>query len=164
MPVYLNRENAENVVPLAPELQKGTWGDTESVVGELSKRIVDSGAKVVCLDGWLGIDWATLIDGVKNAIGASRSLVLVPSNELLADVNRIEAYHKPFSETEESFGYVNKEGSFSDIVDEDSVARISADLKKAAADDLYLVYGPGAGAVLDHFDLVSTCINQRNNV
>lgn len=151
MPVYLNRENAENLIPLSRDLSTQTWGTTELTIEKLSSAILEDDLTVVLLDGWLGIDWTTLVDGLTSNVPG---LQAIASHEFFQAQDDIELYHKPYSQTEESFGYVNSDGTLMDIVETGKLKEVVDRVSRRQPDEKFLIYGPGAGLVSGAGDLV----------
>jgi len=70
MPIYENRENAENRVSLNQEklnrIINGTNVFSEITAGALAKFSGKGG--VICLDGWYGVDYAGIVQKIENIL------------------------------------------------------------------------------------------------
>lgn len=154
MPLYEYRKNAENLVSLPAELSAsitvGTDGVCDRVVTLLAEGAKRGSAnRVAAIDGWYGVDWQSLADGIGRAAKSQGLQVeIIPTRDLFLSQDRLEAYRKPFVTDDPSFGRVNGTGTFGDVLDPAKVTalrdRLAATKKQTAGGTAYVVLGCGA--------------------
>ncbi len=153
MPLYEYRKNAENQVVLPDHMKADITVGTDAVC----QRVVDllatgkSGARAnaAAIDGWYGVDWESLADGITRAAAAKHlKIEIISTRELFRPQEELAAYRKPFVTDDPSFGRVNGTGTLADIMDPARVAalrdRLAAAKKDAAADTTFVLLGCGA--------------------
>jgi len=149
MPLYELKTNAENRINLDPVALKGAV----TGVGETAKRILEAvgsqPAPVVLIDGWYGVDWASVQEMLRAAArGAGSSIRFISSSRFFRSESEINAYAEPFMTDDPSFGQVNDKGSLKDIIDDEklgSVVSEVSDFKSSGADGSVLcIIGYGA--------------------
>jgi len=147
MPLYEYRKNAENSVPLSPEIHDtivvGSPATCQALLDELTRRHSDGNPAVLLIDGWYGVDWKSLREGLAEASDKSAWKVVFESTASLYRKD-LAGYRKKYVGDDPSFGWVNKEGTLADILDEEAVRSLFTRLASPAAKTLHIVLGPGA--------------------
>lgn len=162
MPLYEYRKNATNHVTIPPAVRGqivcGTAPVFQRVISLLKTKSQPGRPAAAAIDGWYGVDWAAMRDGLlKEAKQQGMELEVRDTAELFQPEAAIEAYRKPFVTDDPSFGRVNGEGTIEDILDPARLAGLQSRLDdrsqtKAAA---LVVLGPGAAVagLADRCDL-----------
>lgn len=153
MPLYEYRKNAENHVPFTNENHTKLTTGTQDVV----RRILQESKEhhVVLLDGWYGVDWSVIREEMtKEAEKIGISVHWHSASALCKDKEALTEYRRTYIGEDPSFGWVNREGCFEDVQNEEKVSHLVAGLKDA--EGLNVVYGPGAAvpALLEVSDKV----------
>lgn len=160
MPLYEYRKNAENAVPLPPEVRDtitvGTAATCQALFDELTRRHSGGAPAVMVVDGWYGVDWKTLQTGLAEAAGKSEwKVVFEPTSRLYR--SDLADYRKKYVGEDPSFGWVNRDGALADILDADAVRSLASRLADPAPGTLHVVFGPGAAVpeLAEHSGLVA---------
>ena len=160
MPLYEYRKNAENSLPLPEETRKsitvGTAASCQKLLEQFAGATAAGAPGVMLIDGWYGVDWASLRKGLAEAARQS-GLKLVFASTAGFFRHDLSDYRKKFVSEDPSFGWVNKDGTLADILDTSAVAKLSARLADTTAETLFVVLGPGAAIpeLAEHADLVA---------
>ena len=151
MPLYEYRKNAENPVDLPPDIRQAIVCGTGPVLKRIVELLADRGRRkkpvTAALDGWYGVDWAQLKNGLLTAAKArGLSLKFVSTAGLYRPEAEIDIYRGPFVTDDPSFGRVNRNGTLGDILDIGKITAFKNQLITRAADDaeVIMVIGPGA--------------------
>src|SRR5262245_4784489 len=151
MPLYEYRKNATNRVVVPPSVRQEIVCGTKPVLDQIFALIREkrTQGKPACIsiDGWYGVDWAELETGLRDtaqALGITLEIVSIAG--LFLSTAEIEAYRRPHTTDDPSFGYVNSKGVLEDILDPAKVAALKARLsdRNKLPLDLVAVVGPGA--------------------
>ena len=135
--MYVNKQNAENTVPLGETQLEQVWNGNENVVSQLVQSF--EGKNTVALDGWYGVDWDALVQELGQAI--QTPIEFLSAATLYQSKESMDAYRAQFLD-EGSFGVVNSEGTLAHLLDESKVQELKIKLENAQS--LVVVYGPGA--------------------
>ena len=160
MPLYEYRQNAENSLPLPEETRKsitvGTAASCQKLLEQFAGATAAGAPGVMLIDGWYGVDWASLRKGLAAAARQS-GLKLVFASTAGFFRHDLSDYRKKFVSEDPSFGWVNKDGTLADVLDTSAVAKLSARLADTTAETLFVVLGPGAAIpeLAEHADLVA---------
>lgn len=156
MPLYEYRKNAENLVTISDTTRNALVTGTSAVVEHLVRQLRD-GRSRLALDGWYGVNWTQLRrDLAARAKEEQLDLEVVSTAGLFLSAEKIDAYRRPFVGEDPSFGRVNGDGQFKDIMDPEAVAALAARLgERPGAGKALVVIGPGASvdALAEHYDL-----------
>ena len=149
MPLYEYYENAENKVCLSEEARQSAVIGTEPVLAHIAE------GKIVALDGWYGVDWESVCEGLARLTPGAA--FLNANTRLYRDREAIAAYEKKYLTDDPSFGWVNDEGTIEDLMDParvDALRRELAENRRTGRQTF--VYGPGAAiaALADCYDAV----------
>jgi hypothetical protein len=143
MPLYEYRKNAENPVPLDETVRKSIITGTQAVCLELIRQAKGRASGVLLIDGWYGVDWQRLGKELLASAAAEGLTATVISTAGLYRADLAD-YRKPFVGEDPSFGWVNKEGTLSDVLDAAAVNALAERLTLTAPGALSIVAGPGA--------------------
>lgn len=146
MPLYEYYENAENKVKLPQaELSQIVTGTAAAC-----RTLVEQTAgKVVAIDGWYGVKFPALIDALKqeaDALGVK--VAFADFCDCYLPLDKIDDYRARYITDDPSFGWVNTDGTLTDLIDMDKVAKVAADAQayKAAGVTTFVC---GQGASID---------------
>jgi hypothetical protein len=149
--LYEYRKNAVNHVAIPPSLSQQILTGTEAVLERLltllSARRKAGQSAVAGVDGWYGVDWAALQSGLRDVAKRQGLLVeIISTASLFREPEAVEDYRRQFVTDDPSFGWVNRNGTLKDILDETKINKLSAALRSRAfgKTDLLVVVGPGA--------------------
>jgi mannose-6-phosphate isomerase class I len=150
MPLYENRNNALNTVTLAGDLLADVHVGNESVirsmVDNLLKKQVDR-PRIIAIDGWYGVDFEQLVDSLRLCAKQERKLTVetIAMASVFRSEEEIGTYVHTYLTDDPSFGWVNRDGVLSDLLDTAKVATLRNRLQnRDSVADLVVVYGPGA--------------------
>ena len=146
MPIYENRENAENRVSLNQEklnrIINGTNVFSEITAGALAKFSGKGG--VICLDGWYGVDYAGIVQKIENILKEKSPVEVkaVPAADFFKSLDLILEQKHPWITDEPAFGRVNEGEILSDYTDSAALAQVvntvNADIESGK---VVIVYG-----------------------
>ena len=149
MPIYENRENAENKVSLNQEklnrIINGTNVFSEITAGALAKFSGKGG--VICLDGWYGVDYAGIVQKIENILKEKSPVEVkaVPAAGFFKSLDLILEQKHPWITDEPAFGRVNEGEILSDYTDSAALAQVVNTVKAdIESGKVVIVYGPGA--------------------
>jgi hypothetical protein len=146
MPLYEYKKNAENRIPFQPANPDDLATGLESVAARIAQE--SAGARALLLDGWYGVDWPVLLEAIGRAVGG-RAVQWTSTHTLFLDAGELAAYRKKFIGDDPSFGWVNRDGCFEDVMDAPKVEALAATLREAPENGpLQIVHGPGAACPL----------------
>lgn len=137
MPVYESIKNADNKIKISAKNKDSVIFGWDKTVSALAAK-VKSGAKVIALDGWYGIDFEKIACAIAKEI--SEEVTLIPARELFLSREEIIAYNAPFVTEDPGFGKVNKNGVIEDIMDPAAIENV----KKKLSGGVAIIYGMGA--------------------
>ena len=85
MPLYEYRKNAENSLPLPEETRKsitvGTAASCQKLLEQFAGATAAGAPGVMLIDGWYGVDWASLRKGLAEAARQSGLKLVFASDE-----------------------------------------------------------------------------------
>jgi len=147
MPLYEYRKNAENVISVPAETRDsvvtGSAAVFDAIAARMAERRSKKGGVTAAFDGWYGVDWKRITEGAASAArAAGMPVTFCPSASLMKPAAEIDAYRKPFETDDPSFGWVNSDGTISDLFDAKRVEGMRERLSRR--DTALIVYGPGA--------------------
>ena len=141
MPVYESIKNADNKIVISARNKDSVIFGWDKVVAALADKVA-TGAKVIALDGWYGIDYAKIACALaKKLEAAGKKVTLLPATDLYLSREEIVAYNQPYVTDDPGFGKVNGAGVIEDIMSADAIADAKA---KLAAAEVAVIYGVGA--------------------
>jgi len=150
MPLYESRKNAENRIQMDPQwrgaIVVGQPEVTQAMIRILSDHKRRRGSLRVAFDGWYGIDWAAIIDALRqDAATAGLAVSFRGLVECFRSREQIAAYRRAFTESEDpGFGVVNTDGHVIDLMLPEKVENLHRELADRTEEDVIVVYGPGA--------------------
>ena len=146
MPLYEYRKNAENRIPVSPDLKKNLVVGTEDVCRFLLDSAQKSGQSRIALDGWYGVDWTAIRNDLLSAAKAKGlTIELISTSTLFRPATEISVYRKPFVGDDPSFGRVNGTGLIEDIMAPEAIEALQKKLDTAKGSaTVIIVTGPGA--------------------
>ncbi len=168
MPLYEDREHAENKILFDPALAEKIVIGFEPVIQTIIGLIKDISAErnrpaLIAFDAYYGIDWQTTRDALADAAGrAGVALSFYSANKLYQTQDEIEAYKKRFTNIgDPGFGWVNLEGKEQDIMRPETITEMGKTLQAEQGRNVsgpagMIVYGPGAAIeeLIEIYDLV----------
>ena len=117
--------------------------------GTLGEYIAEM--KVVCLEGFSGIDWDIVVDGLLQTDALKNlDIELIDFTSFLKPENEIQNLVRPFLGEEESVWGTRTNLSLSDFFDSDAINEI----KIEGQSDLVLIYGFGASLIKQKSTLI----------
>ncbi len=137
MPVYESIKNADNKIKISAKNKDSVIFGWDKVVNALAAKL-KSGARVIALDGWYGINFEKIACAIAKEI--SEEVTLIPARELFLSREEIIAYNVPFVTEDPGFGKVNKNGVIEDIMNPVAIENAKAKL----SDGVSIIYGMGA--------------------
>ena len=137
MPVYESIKNADNKIKISAKNKDSVIFGWDKVISAMAAK-VKSGARVIALDGWYGINFEKIACAIAKEI--SEEVTLVPARELFLSREEIIAYNAPFVTEDPGFGKVNKNGVIEDIMNPVAIENAKAKLSGGVA----IIYGMGA--------------------
>jgi hypothetical protein len=149
MPLYEYRRNAVNAITVPAEVRDavvtGSAAVFDFIAARMKERQGKKGGISVAFDGWYGVDWKSITDGVKSAAQkAGIEAAFYPSASLMKPAEEIAAYRKRYETEDPSFGWVNSDGLLADLFDEKRLADMRGQLSRESASKATVVFGPGA--------------------
>lgn len=140
MPLYEDKHNAENYVKVGDSALSQTWIGNQKVIGKLAELIAEGKSKIA-FDGWYGVDFEGVVDGLKNMLEGDSTL-FIPAYTLFKSVEQLKEYKQPNITDDPGFGYVNSDGKIEDLMDDNKVEELCNKIK--ASKETIIVYGYGA--------------------
>jgi len=140
MPLYEDKHNAENYVKVGDSVLSQTWIGNQKVIGKLAELIAEGKSKIA-FDGWYGVDFEGVVDGLKNMLEGDSTL-FIPAYILFKSVEQLKEYKQPNITDDPGFGYVNSDGKIEDLMDDNKVEELCNKIK--ASKETIIVYGYGA--------------------
>ncbi|MBQ2967850.1 MAG: hypothetical protein IJE10_07030 [Clostridia bacterium] len=140
MPLYEDKHNAENYVKVGDSALSQTWIGNQKVIGKLAELIAEGKSKI-SFDGWYGVDFEGVVDGLKNMLEGDSTL-FIPAYTLFKSVEQLKEYKQPNITDDPGFGYVNSDGKIEDLMDDNKVEELCNKIK--ASKETIIVYGYGA--------------------
>ncbi|MBE6786732.1 MAG: hypothetical protein E7537_00115 [Ruminococcaceae bacterium] len=137
MPVYESIKNADNKIKISAKNKDSVIFGWDKTVSALADK-VKSGARVIALDGWYGIDFEKIACAIAKQIGGE--VALIPAQEFFLSREEIIAYNAPFVTEDPGFGKVNKNGVIEDIMNPAAIENA----KKKLLGGVSIIYGMGA--------------------
>ena len=150
MPIYENRQNAENRVALsAAMLSKITVSDAAiTAIADAAVAKIDAAkGAVIQLEGWYGVDYAAIAEKLTAAIAKKSSckVTAVSASRFFKDTATVIAQKHPWITDEPAFGRVNEGEVLADYNSADAIAAVSAEIAAAAkGGNIVIIAGPGA--------------------
>ena len=149
MPIYENRQNANNIVTLskaaAEQIIMGTPDTLSFIVNLVKKR---NQPVVMSFDGWYGVNWP-IISGAftEKALQSGLQVKLLDFCEVFKNALEIEVYKKEFITDDPGFGRVNTQGKLEDILDIRGVNILKGEIEKSRKESdsqVILIHGCGS--------------------
>lgn len=138
MPLYENRFHAENKIRVSEKTRNAAVFGTAAVLDVLLDAL--RAGKAVAADGWYGVDWPALRQAVQAAVPEAE---IVNANSLFVSREELDRYKQRYITDDPSFGYVNREGQITDILDQQKLDALAARCRQGGP---VLVCGSGAAA------------------
>jgi hypothetical protein len=143
MPLYEYRKNAENRIPFTPARPDDLVCGNAAVAARILAEA--AGLSSLVIDGWYGVDWPSLIAAVDaEAQKSGRKIQWTSTSTLFQAAEQLVEYRRKFIGEDPSFGWVNRDGCFEDIIDPAKATALAGALRAGAGGTLHIVYGPGA--------------------
>ncbi|MBE7047729.1 MAG: hypothetical protein E7396_10040, partial [Ruminococcaceae bacterium] len=139
MPLYEDKHNAENRVKVSESALSQSWIGNQNVVGKIA-QLVKEGKSKIALDGWYGVDFEIVVNGVKTALEEKGDFV--PAYTLFKSIEELKKYKQPNITDDPGFGYVNSDGKIEDLMDDAKVDELCNKIK--ASNGVIIVYGYGS--------------------
>lgn len=161
MPLYENRDNAENVVTLSAEARDKLEVGTKKVISRIVRDAHPAAPGTVpflALDGYYGVDWPgieTLI--AREAERQGTAVQFFSSRTFFRPQAELASIKKPYITDDPGFGCANLKGRLSEIVAPAGVAAFTRARDEALARGTAVILtGPGAayGDLCDQADRV----------
>lgn len=149
MPLYENRDNADNIVALAGEEQNRLLMTTEEVVSRIVQDAAPQAggtAYFLALDGYYGVDWPA-IEGMiaGEAARAGVSFHFFSSRTFFLPPEDLKAIKARYITDDPGFGYANLSGNLAEIIDPDQVAAFLREAEAVLQEGTSVILtGPGA--------------------
>lgn len=157
MPIYENRQNAENNVTLSPNLQKEIFC-CEQAFSKIADEVVSGKFSVVRCDGWYGVDYIGIAEKLAAELSRSgRETVRISASRFYKPFAEIMEQKHPWITDEPAFGRVNADETLGDYLSAEAAAAVKAEIDaKVKAGKTVIVTGPGAAfaetGMLIYFD------------
>lgn len=159
MPLYENRQNAENIIRVSDACRNSVGIGQDGVVARFLSSFEEAHNRLgrpvrVAFDGWYGIEWERILGALRKADGRGLIQEYVNSAELYLPCEVIAAYKRKYITDDPGFGYVNDGGRLEELMDAAKVEAFRG--KLAGARGGVLLYGPGSAApgLCGDFDLI----------
>ncbi len=147
MPLYEGRQNVENKIKVEQKITDSVVLGPVEVCKEIAHQISIASKKknqlAVAFDGWYGVEWDKIIDELKKHL-STESVSFINFNSVLKPLSEIDEYKKPFIGEDPSFGYANREGKISDIVDKSNAEELVKSLVDESKNGTTIVYNCGS--------------------
>ena len=150
MPLYEGRHNAINTIKVDDALSASVLIGTEKTIQKMAMETAMAlkANKPVAIDGWYGVDYRAITEALdKELRKAGVTVRFVFTNTLALPLEIISRYKQKFITDDPGFGYVNAEGRFIDLLDQEKIAA----LKNLFANEALVVIGCAA-AIPELFD------------
>ena len=139
MPLYEDKHNAENRVKISDSALSQSWIGNQNVIGKIAE-LVKEGKNKIALEGWYGVDFEVVVEGLKVALDGKGEFI--PVYTLFKSIEQIKEYKQPNITDDPGFGYVNSDGKIEDLMDD---AKVDDACKKInASNEIIFVYGYGS--------------------
>lgn len=142
MPLYEGRHNASNKIKISQDAKNAIVMGEKNCICRMAKEILGAEG-AVALDGWYGVDFAEILDKLKELCP---EVEFIPAQSMYLPMEKIREYKKEYITEDPSFGYCNREGKISDLMDPEKIQDLKNRLGKGT-----VVYGYGA-AVPELYD------------
>lgn len=139
MPLYEDKHNAENRVKISDSALTQSWIGNQNVIGKIA-GLVKEGKSKIALDGWYGVDFEVVVNGLKEALDGQGEFV--PAYTLFKSIEELKKYKQPNITDDPGFGYVNSDGKIEDLMDDAKVDELCNKIK--ASNGVIIVYGYGS--------------------
>jgi len=165
MPIYENRQNAENRLILSDaEFQSITTGADafSEIVRLFTEKFSGNNGAVLCCDGWYGVEFREIAEKLqeKLATAGNKDIELIPASGFFKSAGAIAEQKHPWITDEPAFGRVNEGETLADYSDPEAVKAMNDRISSLiASGKAVIVYGPGAAftdaslpGILAYFD------------
>ena len=165
MPIYENRQNAENrlVLPDAEFNSITTGADAYSEIVRLfTDKLSGKTGAVLCCDGWYGVEFREIAEKLQAKLIASgvQEPELIPACGFFKSAEAIAVQKHPWITDEPAFGRVNEGETLADYCDPEAVKAMNERITALTdSGKTVIVYGPGAAftdaalpGILAYFD------------
>lgn len=162
MPVYESIKNADNRIVISKEAKDSVVFGWDKAISKINEKLNQTEGAVIALDGWYGINFAKIAEGIKKAIGKD-DVQMISTQSVFVNRSEIVKYNAAYVTDDPGFGKVNKTGLIEDILDKTEVNKLKAVLKN---NKITIVYGVGAASKLwrDELDVVCYVDNTHQKV
>jgi len=163
MPLYVDKVGAENIIKVSEDTKNSIVFDTETVICKIAELISDAERPArIALDGWYGIDWASIIGSLDKALkDKGVNCKFVDARTLFYSTEQIKEYKQKYITDDPSFGWANLYGKMQDIMDVGKIRDLKDSLEAGAGKagdtvDAIIVYSSGAAVseLIESYDLV----------
>ena len=142
MPVYESIKNADNKIVISAENRDSVVFGWDKVVAAIADKAGKANTNIA-IDGWYCLTFEKIAKALEAKLVANGANVkLISATELYKSREDIIAYNAPYVTEDPGFGRVNKTGVIEDIMCEEKIAEIKAELAKK--DKTVVIYGVGA--------------------
>ena len=130
MPVYESIKNADNKIVISAENRDSVVFGWDKVVAAIADKAGKSNTNIA-IDGWYTLTFEKIAKALEAKLVANGANVkLISATQLFKSREDIIAYNAPFVTEDPGFGKVNKTGVIEDIMCEEKIAEIKAELPK----------------------------------
>ena len=154
MPIYENRQNAENFVSLSNEKLKQIISGEQvfcKVTESLAEKSVAGKGSLLILDGWYGVDYGSIGEKLRKHVSekTGKETEIVPAAGFFKDLDSVMAQKHPWITDEPAFGRVNEGEILSDYTDTAKVENVCKQITETLESGKnVIVCGPGAALAL----------------
>jgi hypothetical protein len=162
MPLYEGRHNVTNKIEVDGTIRESVITGTGAVILKIAEQAVERLRQnhAIAIDGWYGVDYRNIsvaLDGELKKRGVAARFI--STNTLARTPQEIRQYKQRYITEDPGFGWVNREGRFSDLLDQ---AKLES-LKKQFGSAPIVVIGCGAAVpeLFDSYNEVYYCDKTR---
>ena len=142
MPVYESIKNADNKIVISAQNRDSVVFGWDKVVAAIADKAGKANTNIA-IDGCYCLTFEKIAKALADKISANGVKVeLIDAADLYKSREDIIAYNAPYVTEDPGFGKVNKTGVIEDIMCQEKIAEIKAELAKK--DKTVLIYGVGA--------------------
>ncbi len=136
MPIYENRQNAENIVSLSPASLAMINSGFTNVIKSIAAGASAKSSTVLLLDGWYGIDWKKIIPAMQQAMPGAK---MISASGIFHDAAKLAELKAEWITEDPCFGKVNNVGTIDDFIVPEKITAL-----ENSVSGLTVIYGPGA--------------------
>ena len=155
--LYENKQNAENNIKVDRKIAESIIYETPCVVEYIIETIKNFNEEnkrpaIIAFDGWLGVDWDTIIKLISyNEFAGNSKLNLQIETfniySIYKSKEELLEYKQKFTENSEGFGYVNINGAIEDVIDASKLKNMKKLINEKKSDKniaAYIVFASGS--------------------